>query len=577
MKGTISKITGPVVTAKNMPTAKMYNMVLVGNEQLLGEIIQLKDKSVIIQVYEDTSGLKPGEPVEDTKSPLSIELGPGLVSNMYDGIGRPLQSLATATGDFIGRGIQTSSINKEKKYLFTPIVKNNTLVKEGEILGEVKETDSIIHKILVPPGMKGKITNISKKELTVKDTLCSIDGTKITMTQKWPVRNMRPYIKKSSPTTPLITGRRVIDMFFPIAKGGSAAIPGPFGAGKTMTQQDIAKWCDADIIVYIGCGERGNEMTEVLTEFPQLIDPHTGNSLLNRTIMIANTSNMPVAAREASIYTGITIAEYYRDQGYNVALMADSTSRWAEAMREISTRLEEMPREEGYPAYLPSRLAQFYERAGTVTTLGNLQGSVTVIGAVSPQGGDFSEPVTHNTQRVTKVFWGLDASLAYKRHFPSINWLTSYSLYKDVIGTYYDENVQNDFTKIRDSAFKILQKESELKEIVQLIGQDALPEDQKGIMLVAKILREDFLQQNSLNKTDAFCSISKQTTMLKFIMEFSKEIQNLITKGLPVAKLVQMKTLQNMGHMKYSENLEKKIKTMQATLKSEIQSLGDIK
>ncbi|MBU0536190.1 MAG: V-type ATP synthase subunit A, partial [Nanoarchaeota archaeon] len=478
-KGLLFRIAGPVVVAKGL-RARMYDVVRVGKERLMGEVIQINGDQTVIQVYEDTSGIKPGEPVENTGMPLSVELGPGLLTSIYDGIQRPLPVLQKQMGDFIERGVDAPGLNHSKKWEFTAKAKKGDSVIPGDVLGEVEETEGIIHKIMVPPGMKGKLTDISSGKFTVDDIIAVIDGNNnITMMQRWPVRNPRPNSKKLAPEIPLKTGQRIFDVLFPLAKGGTAAIPGPFGAGKTVSQQQLAKWCDADIIVYIGCGERGNEMTEVLTEFPHLKDPKTGRPLMNRTVLIANTSNMPVAAREASVYTGITIAEYFRDMGYSVALMADSTSRWAEAMREISSRLEEMPGEEGYPAYLSTKLSEFYERAGRIIPLGkgrdNEEGSVTIIGAVSPPGGDFSEPVTQGTLRVTKTFWALDAKLAQRRHFPSINWLTSYSLYLDTLEPWYAKTIASDWRHFIDRCMSILQEEEKLMEIVQLVGSDALP------------------------------------------------------------------------------------------------------
>ncbi|MFP4645908.1 MAG: V-type ATP synthase subunit A [Candidatus Woesearchaeota archaeon] len=566
MTGTISRIAGPVIEAEGMANSRMYNLVRVGKEGLLGEIIQLKGDTAVIQVYEETSGLVPGEQVVDTQSPLSMTLGPGLIGNIYDGIGRPLHALAEESGDFISRGITTTPLDTEKTYEFFPTVKKETVVRPGMVIGTVKETPSVEHRIMLPQGIDGKISNIKKTKATINDTVVTIkDGRKthkLTMSQVWPVRKPRESAEIHMPREPLRTGRRVIDTFFPIAKGGTAAIPGPFGAGKTMTQQDIAKWCDADIIVYIGCGERGNEMTEVLSDFPELKDPRTGKPLIDRTIMIANTSNMPVAAREASIYTGITIAEYFRDQGYHVALMADSTSRWAEAMREISTRLEEMPREEGYPAYLPERLAHFYERAGLVKTLNGDTGSVSVIGAISPQGGDFSEPVTHNTLRVTKAFWALDASLAYKRHFPAINWMRSYSGYDETITEDIGKRTKKPFVKQRQEALQLLQEEDELQEIVKLVGPDALPEEKKVILQTARMLREDFLQQNSLDPVDAYCSEEKQISILTTIIELHAILKELVKNGMTVNDIAKNDVFQDVAKLKTQEDITGPLKTI---------------
>jgi len=485
--GEIYRISGPLVIAEGLK-AKMYDVCKVGEEGLMGEVVGIKGDKVLIQVYEDTSGIRPGEKVVNTGMPLSVELGPGMLGMIYDGVQRPLPVLRELTGDFIGRGVEAPALDRKKKWPFKPILKKGDKVKGGEIIGIVKETELIKeHRILVPPNVSGTIVEIYEGDFTVEDTIAVLDnGTELKLYHRWPVRVPRPYVEKLPPEVPLITGQRVLDTFFPVAKGGTAAIPGPFGSGKTVTQHQLAKWADAQIIVYIGCGERGNEMTEVLEEFPELKDPRTGRPLMERTILIANTSNMPVAAREASVYTGITIAEYFRDMGYDVAIQADSTSRWAEAMREISGRLEEMPGEEGYPAYLASRLAEFYERAGRVKTLSGYVGSVTVIGAVSPPGGDFSEPVTQNTLRIVKVFWALDAKLAARRHFPAINWLQSYSLYVDVLRPWFEKNVAPDWGELRNWAMEVLQEEANLQEIVQLVGSDALPDAQRIILEVGK-------------------------------------------------------------------------------------------
>ena len=559
--GKIAKITGPVVIAKDMRGSRMYDVVKVGKEGLIGEIIQLEGDKATIQVYEDTSGVKPGEPVETTGNALSIDLGPGLIGSIYDGIARPLKKIAEKSGDFIARGIDVPSLNLKKKFTFKPKVKKGSKVTPGAILGTVKETSVIEHRILVPPDVSGEITEIKTGEFVVTDVVAKIktkDKTvKVTMIQKWPVRKQRPIKERLEPSIPLITGQRVFDSLFPLAKGGAAAIPGPFGAGKTVSQQQLAKWCDADIIVYIGCGERGNEMTEVLTEFPELIDPKTGKPLMERTVLIANTSNMPVAAREASVYTGITIAEYFRDMGYDVALMADSTSRWAEAMREISARLEEMPGEEGYPAYLASRLAQFYERSGRVIALNGKNASVTIIGAVSPPGGDFSEPVTQNTLRIVKVFWALDAQLAYKRHFPSINWLNSYSLYSNILDGYFAENVSEDFPKIREKISSMLQKESELHEIVQLVGPDALPDSDKLLLETSKSIREDFLQQNAFHDVDTFCELGKQHMILKIILLLHNNCEEALEKGVPIENLIRLKIREKIARLKYEKEYAK--------------------
>src|SRR3989344_4164388 len=520
--GMLYRIAGPVVVARGI-RARMYDVVRVGRERLMGEVIQIDGENTTIQVYEDTTGIKPGEPVENTGLPLSVELGPGMLTSIYDGIQRPLPVLQKQVGDFISRGVEAPGLDHSKKWDFKAIAKNGEMVHSGGIIGEVEETPGLIHRIMVPNGVEGKISSIKSGKFTVDDEIASLDnGTKITMLQKWPVRKPRPSKRKLPPTVPLITGQRIFDALFPLAKGGTAAIPGPFGAGKTVTQQTLAKWCDADIIVYVGCGERGNEMTEVLTEFPGLKDPRSGKPLMNRTILIANTSNMPVAAREASVYTGVTLAEYYRDMGYNVAMMADSTSRWAEAMREISSRLEEMPGEEGYPAYLATRLAQFYERAGRVVPLNKAgEGSVTIIGAVSPPGGDFSEPVTQNTLRVTKTFWALDAKLAQRRHFPSINWLTSYSLYMNTLSPWFKENVHGEWDIYVKKLMTTLQEEEKLMEIVQLVGSDSLPEKEQLTLEVARMIREFLLQQNAFNEVDTFCSLEKSYLLIKTILHFA--------------------------------------------------------
>lgn len=515
-KGKIIRISGPVIEADGMRGAKMYDVVRVGEENLIGEIIRLNEDNAIIQVYEDTVGLKPGEKVISTGMPLSVELGPGLLTNIYDGIQRPLPDIEKTTGEFIARGVEVPALDRKKKWLFKPKMRPGDVVNGCDVIGEVKETSIITHRIIVPPDIKGKLLSIEKEgNYTVEDDIAIVStdkgDIKLQMMQKWPVRKPRPVVKKYDPSQPLITGQRVIDTFFPVAKGGTAAIPGGFGTGKTVMLHQLAKWSDAKVIVYVGCGERGNEMTDVLREFPELEDPSSGEPLMNRTVLIANTSNMPVAARDASVYTGITIAEYYRDMGYDVALMADSTSRLAEAMREISGRLEEMPGEEGYPAYLASRLAEFYERAGRVKLLGSKdkEGSVSVMGAVSPPGGDFSEPVAQNTLRIVKVFWALDSDLADRRHFPSINWLKSYSLYLDEIQTWWNKEIAPDWLKLRNRAMALLQKESELQEIVKLVGPDALPPRERALLESARMIREDFLQQSAFHEVDTYCSSKK--------------------------------------------------------------------
>ena len=568
IEGNIIKIAGPVIIADGMRGAQMLEMVRVGDEKLIGEIIELEGDTATIQVYEETAGIQPGEVVECTGGPLSVELGPGIMSSIYDGIQRPLRIIREASGDFIARGIDVDSIDKEKKWAFKPVAKVGDKVKGGDVLGEVQETTAVLHKILVPPTLEGELTEIAAEgEYTVLEDIAEIAGEKVQMLQKWPVKRSRPYIEKLDPDIPLVTGQRAQDTFFSVAKGGAAAIPGPFGSGKTVTQQQLAKWADADIVVYIGCGERGNEMTEVLTEFPFLDDPKTGNPLMDRTVLIANTSNMPVAAREACVYTGITIAEYYRDQGYDVALMADSTSRWAEAMREISGRLEEMPGEEGYPAYLASRLAQFYERAGRVKTIGSDPkiASISVVGAVSPPGGDLSEPVTQNTLRICKVFWALDASLADKRHFPSINWLQSYSLYVESITNWWQENASEEWRANRDQAMVLLQKESELEEIVQLVGPDALPDSEQVVLETTRMLREDFLQQNAYDDVDTYCSPAKQAGMLATILKFHEAASAAVERGADVKEIAALTVKEDIARMKYipEDEFEARIKEIQ--------------
>ncbi len=578
-EGNIIKIAGPVIIADGMRGTQMHEMVRVGEAKLIGEIIELEGDTATIQVYEETAGIKPGEIVESTGGPLSVELGPGIMGSIYDGIERPLEIIKAESGDFIARGIQVPSIDKEKKWTFKPVVSVGDKVTGGDIIGEVEETSAVVHKIIVPPSVSGTIKSIVNGDYTVVDDIAEVeteDGTieKVQMLQIWPVRKARPYVEKLDPDIPLVTGQRAQDTFFSVAKGGTAAIPGPFGSGKTVTQQQLAKWADADIVVYIGCGERGNEMTEVLTEFPFLDDPKTGNPIMDRTVLIANTSNMPVAAREACVYTGITIAEYFRDQGYDVALMADSTSRWAEAMREISGRLEEMPGEEGYPAYLASRLAQFYERAGRVLTMGTnpQEASISVVGAVSPPGGDLSEPVTQNTLRITKVFWALDASLADKRHFPSIDWLQSYSLYVDSIQNWWQETVGDDWRANRDEAMVLLQEESELQEIVQLVGPDALPDSQQVTLQTARMLREDFLQQNAFDDVDTYCPPKKQADMLRTILLFNKEAQTAIANGGDIKKLESLPIKDDIARMKYipTEEFEDRVKEIKAKVVEQI-------
>jgi len=550
-QGRLKRIAGPVVTAVNLD-AHMYDVVKVGKEELMGEVIKIQGDNTIIQVYEDTSGIRPGEPVLNTGLSLAVELGPGLLTSIYDGIQRPLPVLVDKMGDFIQRGVSAPGLSHEKKWVFKPLVKTGDKVQGGSIIGEVQETN-IVHKVMLPPNAKpGSVRTIKGGEYTVEETVCILDdGREFPMMQRWPVRVPRPVKEKLNPIIPLITGQRILDGLFPIAKGGTAAIPGPFGSGKTVTQQQLAKWSDAEIVVYIGCGERGNEMTEVLTEFPHLEDPKTGKPLMERTVLIANTSNMPVAAREASVYTGITIAEYFRDMGYDVSLMADSTSRWAEAMREISSRLEEMPGEEGYPAYLAARLSEFYERAGLVKTLNGGSGSVSVIGAVSPPGGDFSEPVTQNTLRIVKVFWALDAKLSQRRHFPSINWLNSYSLYLDSLHDWYDKEVSPEWNKLRSWAMEVLQKEAELQEIVQLVGSDALPEAEQVTIEVARMIREVFLQQNAYDAVDTFCSMKKQYDMMKAIRLYADLAYAAQVAGVPPTQINAVKSKNELPQIKF--------------------------
>ena len=556
------------MTAVNLD-AHMYDVVKVGKEELMGEVIKIQGDNTIIQVYEDTSGIRPGEPVSNTGLSLAVELGPGLLTSIYDGIQRPLAVLVDKMGDFIQRGVSAPGLSHDKKWAFKPLVKAGDKVQGGSIIGEVQETN-IVHKVMLPPNAKpGTVKTIKTGEFTVEETVCILDDNReFPMMQRWPVRVPRPVKEKLNPVIPLITGQRILDGLFPIAKGGTAAIPGPFGSGKTVTQQQLAKWSDAEIVVYIGCGERGNEMTEVLTEFPHLEDPKTGKPLMERTVLIANTSNMPVAAREASVYTGITIAEYFRDMGYDVSLMADSTSRWAEAMREISSRLEEMPGEEGYPAYLAARLSEFYERAGLVKTLAGGDGSVSVIGAVSPPGGDFSEPVTQNTLRIVKVFWALDAKLSQRRHFPSINWLNSYSLYLDSLHDWYDKEVSPEWNKLRSWAMEVLQKEAELQEIVQLVGSDALPEAEQITIEVARMIREVFLQQNAYDAVDTFCSMKKQYDMMKAIRLYSDLAYSAQAAGVPPNQINAVKSKNELPQIKFIKDykpvLDKIAKDMDA-------------
>jgi V/A-type H+-transporting ATPase subunit A len=556
--GKIVKVSGPLVVATGLSDANMHDVVRVGDQKLIGEILTMDGDSASIQVYEETSGLGPGAVVETTGAPLSVELGPGLIENIYDGIQRPLEEIRKKTGsNNLPRGVQVPALDRDKKWDFHAVAKVGDKVGAGDVIGTVQETPSILHKIMVPNGISGTVTSVQEGEFTIMDTVATIQTDKgetenLTMVQKWPVRTGRPYKRKYPPVTPLQSGQRVIDTMFPVAKGGTAAVPGPFGSGKTVVQHALAKWSDVDIVIYIGCGERGNEMTDVLREFPTLIDPRTGDSLMKRTVLIANTSDMPVAAREASVYTGITIAEYFRDMGYDVAVIADSTSRWAEALREMSGRLEEMPGEEGYPAYLASRLAQFYERAGVVKCLGSedRQGSLTAIGAVSPPGGDTSEPVSQATMRIVKVFWGLDSSLAYARHFPAINWLNSYSLYMDTLQPWLDENVNKNWTKNRYRAMATLQEEAELDEIVKMVGKDSLGVDDQLTLEVAKMIREDFLQQNSFNEIDWYSSFDRQFRLLDMILQYDSLCRDATAKGAPLSELISIDAREKIGRAK---------------------------
>lgn len=580
--GIVRKIAGPLVIADNMRDANLFDVVRVSKERLIGEIIEMHGDKASIQVYEETSGLAPGEPVESTGSPLSVELGPGLISNIYDGIQRPLEDIMKLSGNNLARGVEVPSLSREKKWQFKATAKAGDKVTAGDIIGVVNETDIVEHRIMVPPKFSGTIKSIESGEYTVDETVAVLtldsgEEKSLTLMQKWPVRVGRPYKKKLPPNTPLVTGQRVIDTLFPITKGGVAAVPGPFGSGKTVVQHQLAKWAEADIVVYIGCGERGNEMTDVLNEFPELIDPKTGKSLMERTVLIANTSDMPVAAREASIYTGITIAEYFRDMGYSVALMADSTSRWAEALREMSGRLEEMPGEEGYPAYLGSRLAQFYERAGRVETLNSADrvGTLSVIGAVSPPGGDISEPVSQATLRIVKVFWGLDSSLAYKRHFPALNWLTSYSLYVDTLAKWFDDNISPRWMLCRARLMHLLQEESELEEFVKLVGMDALSAPDRLKLEAARSIREDFLHQNAFHETDTYTPLSKQLMMMELVLAFFDKSNEAMKKGASVEKLISMDVRESIGRFKYvkTEDTEKQYSEILHALDKEIDEI----
>ena len=576
--GTIKKVAGPLVIAEGMRDANMFDVVRVSSQRLIGEIIEIHGDEASIQVYEETSGLGPGEPVESMGVPMSVELGPGLITSIYDGIQRPLDDIMKISGNNLKRGVEVASLKRDKKWEFVPVAKAGDEVEAGDVLGTVQETIVVQQKIMVPYGVKGTVKEIKAGTFTVEEVVAVIATEKgdkeLTMMQRWPVRKGRPYQKKLPPVKPLVTGQRVIDTFFPIAKGGVAAVPGPFGSGKTVIQHQLAKWAEADIVVYIGCGERGNEMTDVLNEFPELKDPKTGQSLMERTVLIANTSDMPVAAREASIYTGITIAEYFRDMGYSVALMADSTSRWAEALREMSGRLEEMPGEEGYPAYLGSRLAQFYERAGHVVSLGKegREGALSVIGAVSPPGGDISEPVSQATLRIVKVFWGLDSALAYKRHFPAINWLTSYSLYVDNMANWFNEEVAADWMEDRQKMMTILQEEAELNEIVQMVGMDALSPTDRLKMEAARSIREDFLHQNSFHEIDTYTLLRKQYLMMKLVLAFYEKSVDALNKGADMNALIAMPVREKIGRYKYTTDadIESEYKNVEEELDKEV-------
>ncbi|MDU2433956.1 MAG: V-type ATP synthase subunit A [Clostridium perfringens] len=579
--GKIIKVSGPLVVAEGMDEANVYDVVKVGEKGLIGEIIEMRGDKASIQVYEETSGIGPGDPVITTGEPLSVELGPGLIESMFDGIQRPLDAfMKAANSAFLSKGVEVKSLNREKKWTFMPTAKVGDKVSAGDVIGTVQETAVVLHRIMVPFGVEGTIKEIKAGDFNVEEVIAVVETEKgnknLTLMQKWPVRKGRPYARKLNPVEPMTTGQRVIDTFFPVAKGGAAAVPGPFGAGKTVVQHQVAKWGDTEIVVYVGCGERGNEMTDVLNEFPELKDPKTGESLMKRTVLIANTSNMPVAAREASIYTGITIAEYFRDMGYSVSIMADSTSRWAEALREMSGRLEEMPGDEGYPAYLGSRLADYYERAGKVVALGKdgREGAVTAIGAVSPPGGDISEPVTQSTLRIVKVFWGLDAQLAYKRHFPSINWLTSYSLYLEKMGEWMDAHVADDWSALRTEAMALLQEEANLEEIVRLVGMDALSEGDRLKLEVAKSIREDYLQQNAFHENDTYTSLNKQYKMLNLILSFKHEAEKALEAGVYLDKVLKLPVRDRIARSKYiSEEEISKMDDILVELKSEMNKL----
>ena len=579
--GKIKKVAGPLVIAEGMRDANMFDVVRVSDSRLIGEIIEMHGDEASVQVYEETSGLGPGEPVESTGMPLSVELGPGLISSIYDGIQRPLDDIMKICGNNLARGVEVPSLKRDIKWTFVPVAKVGDKVTAGDVIGTVQETVVVTQKIMVPYGVEGTVKEIKAGDFTVDEVVCIVATDKgdreLTLMQKWPVRRGRPYVEKIPPVMPLITGQRVVDTFFPIAKGGVAAVPGPFGSGKTVIQHQLAKWAEADIVVYIGCGERGNEMTDVLNEFPELKDPKTGHSLMQRTVLIANTSDMPVAAREASIYTGITITEYFRDMGYSVALMADSTSRWAEALREMSGRLQEMPGEEGYPAYLGSRLAQFYERAGMVKALGSegRTGALSVIGAVSPPGGDISEPVSQATLRIVKVFWGLDSALAYKRHFPAINWLTSYSLYVDNMGKWFEENVDEKFMTDRQKMMTLLQEEAELDEIVKMVGMDALSAGDRLKMEAARSIREDFLHQNSFHEVDTYTPLHKQFLMMELVIAFYEQSAEALRQGATIKHILSMDVREKIGRFKYvlPENVDTEFENIQKSLAQELESI----
>jgi len=581
--GTIVKVAGPLIVAENMADARMYDVVRVSKSRLVGEIIELRGDRASIQVYEETSGLGPGEPVESTGAPLSVELGPGLIESIFDGIQRPLTKIRALVGDRIRRGVEVSSLSRESKWNFVPRVKVGDEITGGTIIGTVQENAVVEHRVMAPHEVSGKVQEIRAGEYTVTDTVCIVQTDKgetreLTMMQKWPVRRGRPYQEKRSPTEPMVTGQRVIDTFFPIASGGVAAVPGPFGSGKTVVQHQLAKWADADIIVYVGCGERGNEMTDVLMEFPELHDPRSGESLMKRTVLIANTSDMPVAAREASIYTGITIAEYFRDMGYKVAIMADSTSRWAEALREMSGRLEEMPGDEGYPAYLASRIAEFYERAGVVKCLGqdNREGSISAIGAVSPPGGDISEPVSQSTLRIVKVFWGLSAQLAYKRHFPAIDWLQSYSLYSDHLEEWFSDHVSPQWNEMRANAMIILQEEAELQEIVQLVGMDALSWKDRLTLEVARSIREDYLHQNAFDDVDTYTSLEKQFLILQLILDFYRKGKLALDSGANLSDVINLPIRERIGRSKYiPEDQKQQFAVIESELAAQMAAISE--